>query len=192
MALYSRYKFLPYLNSPDWILLQMSCIIPQMGELPSIYPDREPEREDIPHPEALIYVVEDVEAIRLLHVTCVRSLGYKNIKAFSNGAEALDGVGAAMQTGQPIPDVIVSDYRMPGMNGIQLADILGQFSQEWRPTFVFVTGNLDRSTISALEARAFGCLNKPVALRDLCEMVMGAVKHHFGVKSSKDGPETES
>jgi len=82
--------------------------------------------------------------------------------------------------------VIVVDYHMPRMNGIEVIDIL---TKEFERPFVFVmlTGDeTQQVAVEAIRAKAFDFLNKPVDGAKLSEAVHRALSHLATIRSSKD------
>lgn len=71
----------------------------------------------------------------------------------TNGIEALDKVTAHS------PDIILLDIRMPGMDGLELANHLLQL--ETQPAIVFTTAYQDHA-LSAFDANAVDYLLKPI------------------------------
>lgn len=89
------------------------------------------------------------------------------VRKASSGAEALRALDA-----EPV-DVIFSDIKMPGLDGLDLARILARFSQ--RPQVVFVTA-YDRHALDAFDLRATDYLMKPVRPERLAEAVRRVVE----------------
>src|SRR5512142_1566950 len=75
------------------------------------------------------------------------------VRCAETAAEALE-IAAA----EPV-DAVFCDVKMPGMDGIALARVLGSFAR--RPQVVFVTA-YDEHAVSAFELRAVDYLLKPV------------------------------
>jgi two-component system response regulator AlgR len=71
----------------------------------------------------------------------------------ANGAEALSGAG------QELPDVVLLDIRMPGIDGLEVARHLAGLPAP--PAVVFTTA-YDQHALDAFEARAVDYLLKPV------------------------------
>ena len=90
--------------------------------------------------------------------------GYRCIGLAATGDEAL---GLAMSER---PDIMLSDIRMPGMSGLELARHLNALDEP--PAIIFTTA-YDEYAIEAFEARAVGYILKPVRRRRL----EGALAH---------------
>ena len=73
-------------------------------------------------------------------------------------------------------DLVISDFQMPQMNGVQLANIL----RAQRPTldFIFVTGNGEVGQM--LVDRGFTCMSKPFGLETLRNAVRDRLNHLAG------------
>jgi two-component system response regulator (stage 0 sporulation protein F) len=81
---------------------------------------------DIAHvtlPVARVVVVDDDEDMRRLVAMTLRREGMEVIEA-RNGLQVLDYVMRVLEERAPQPDLIVSDARMPGVNGISLLECL--------------------------------------------------------------------
>ncbi|MGK2226368.1 MAG: CheY-like chemotaxis protein [Devosia sp.] len=65
---------------------------------------------------AVILVVDDDALINMNAVDMVEQLGHTALEAYS-GAEALTILGS-----QQTVDLLITDYAMPGMNGVELAN----------------------------------------------------------------------
>lgn len=77
--------------------------------------EMEPEHTIVP-PASVILVVDDDALINMNTVDMVQDLGHTVLEAYS-GKEALD----ILTSGKQI-DVLITDYAMPGMTGVELAD----------------------------------------------------------------------
>src|SRR6059058_4305513 len=66
-------------------------------------------------PPPLVFVVDDSEALGEMIKIFLTDAGYE-VEVFSNPLEAL----AAIQSSGPRPSLLISDYQMPGMNGLEL------------------------------------------------------------------------
>ena len=68
-----------------------------------------------PSSSPLVFVVDDSEALGEMIKIFLTDAGY-DVQVFSNPLQAL----AAMQTSETLPSLLISDYRMPGINGLEL------------------------------------------------------------------------
>ena len=106
-----------------------------------------------------VLLVDDDEAVRTVIAEQLRDSG-SFVEQVSSGAEAL----AAVDRAGTRFDVILSDYAMPGLNGIQTI----QAVRAMRPDIgaVVMTGYADDETVEAL-GEDIALVRKPVPLGDL-------------------------
>ncbi|MCC5970192.1 MAG: SpoIIE family protein phosphatase [Pararhodobacter sp.] len=103
-----------------------------------------------------ILVVDDSRAQRHLVATSLRSSGF-NVMQASSGAEAL-----ALCERDEI-DIVLSDWMMPGMDGIELCRALRASDQERYTYFILLTSKSDKAAVAeGLEVGADDFLAKPV------------------------------
>ncbi len=74
-------------------------------------------------------------------------------------AEAADGVAAMEACAEERPDIVLTDIRMPRMDGLELAQHLGRLPQP--PGLIFITA-FDQYAVKAFELAALDYLLKPV------------------------------
>src|SRR5437763_342234 len=109
---------------------------------------------------ARILIVDDVADIRELFRFSLELDGHSVTEA-SNGREALEEVRRSL------PDLLVLDLTMPGMDGWAVLDELGRESGH-RPKVAVVTAHADESVeIRARGAGADAYLAKPLDAADL-------------------------
>ncbi len=109
-----------------------------------------------------VLVVDDEQDCRDGLQAAVRSLGH-SCSVARNGAEAWEMYAATR------PDVILSDWKMPGLDGLQLCQkIRAEDSARSYTHFIFVTGNGDKAHfIHGMRAGADDYIAKPVDLDEL-------------------------
>ncbi|OQY01677.1 MAG: histidine kinase [Desulfobacteraceae bacterium 4572_130] len=101
-----------------------------------------------------ILVVDDEESnVRLLSMS-LRSDGYITIPAYS-GEEGLEGFK------KESPDIVITDIKMPGMDGLELLKKIKEIDSEKEVIIITGHGDID-STIMALQYGASDFINKPV------------------------------
>jgi DNA-binding NtrC family response regulator len=116
---------------------------------------------------ARILIIDDDAAFRAALVETLSDLGHEPIEA-TNGMAGLEAVKGAS------PDAVFLDYKMAGMDGIEvLRQIVGS-SSGTRPTpIIMLTAFADSSsTIEAMKLGAYEHLTKPVARRDIQELLV--------------------
>jgi signal transduction histidine kinase len=116
---------------------------------------------DLPRPDTqgeLILVVDDDNAVRQVTVEMARDLGCEVAQA-SGGEQALALVGKLT------PKLILLDYAMPGMNGLQLARALRE--RGLTAPIALVTGYAELSEADVAAGELAGLLRKPFTIREL-------------------------
>jgi len=89
---------------------------------------------------------------------------------FSVIGEANNGVTAFEEIVEKKPDVLITDIRMPGLNGLELLERLKK--KEIAVKVVFISGYAEFDYVqSALRMGAFDYLLKPVEQEKLCEVL---------------------
>ncbi len=115
-----------------------------------------------------IAIVEDDEGLCSLFSTLVKSLGYRVEFVAHNGAEIVRAVSEdSIQ-----PDLIIMDYRMPVMNGMQAAKEILRVS----PDIKIILATADDSV--TLDANSAGILfvQKPFSIRLLAKTLEDALR----------------
>jgi len=101
-----------------------------------------------------ILIVDDEEIIVRLLSMSLRSDGYETLSAY-NGEQGLEVFKSES------PDIVVTDIKMPGMDGLELLKKIKQIDVEKEVIIVTGHGDID-STITALQYGASDFINKPV------------------------------
>jgi two-component system chemotaxis response regulator CheY len=108
-----------------------------------------------------ILVVDDSKAMRLIVVRTLHLAGYDEheIVQAADGREAVDVIGR-----QP-PDLVLCDWNMPGMSGLEL--LTGLRNAGWQVPFGFVTSEASpQMREQALAAGAMFLIAKPFTPED--------------------------
>ena len=111
-------------------------------------------------PEPSIWIVDDEAAIRFVLATALRDAGWR-VEAFADATSALAAFDAAANP----PDLLFTDVRMPGDDGLVLLDRLKQRRPEL-PVVVMSAYTDIASTAGAFRAGAHEFLSKPFDLDD--------------------------
>jgi CheY-like chemotaxis protein len=117
-----------------------------------------------------ILIVDDDAKVMLIMRTALEKLGdaYK-ITTASDGREAL-----AMTKNQSF-DLIVSDVRMPGIDGIQLAHIVRDLNTETAIIWITAYGCEDLKA-ECERLNISGCLEKPLRINEIRRTVLAALE----------------
>ncbi len=121
--------------------------------------------------EQTVWILDDDPAIRWV---LEQTLAQDSLKclSFSQGQELLDALDL-----HPLPSLVITDIRMPGMDGLTL---LQQLQQQYPELPVIVmTGYSDLdSTVSAYQHGAFDYLAKPFDLDEVQSLIHKALHQH--------------
>jgi CheY-like chemotaxis protein len=113
----------------------------------------------------LVLVVDDEIEVRQITVEMIRELGYEVAQA-AGGEQALALINAL----SPPPRVILLDYAMPEMNGLQLAQALRE--RGIMAPIALVTGYADLSETEEAVRQLAGLLRKPFTIQDLRKLLV--------------------
>ncbi|QVM85743.1 response regulator [Novosphingobium decolorationis] len=103
-----------------------------------------------------ILVVDDMEANQAVIRRRLEPYGYR-IRCVESGAAALKAIA------ERLPDIVLLDYMMPHMNGIEVLRILRQDQTTRELPIIMVTARAEsEATIEALEAGADDYVTKPI------------------------------
>ncbi len=111
-----------------------------------------------------IMVVDDSSVMRKIVMRSIRQAGYGDHEV----EQAEDGVDALAKIKASSPDVVLSDWNMPNMNGLELLKALR--AESINVPFGFVTSESTGEQRSlAVEAGANFLLSKPFTADDLAD-----------------------
>ncbi|HHZ87559.1 MAG TPA: nitrogen regulation protein NR(I) [Chromatiaceae bacterium] len=125
---------------------------------------------------AEVWVVDDDRSIRFVLERALQKAGMK-VAVFESAAELL----AALD--QSTPDVIVSDIRMPGMDGLELLDRINNDAPDVAVIIMTAHSDLD-SAVSAFHGGAFEYLAKPFDLNDAVDLINRAAMQRSAADAS--------
>ena len=112
-----------------------------------------------------ILVVDDCLSQRLLLDALLTAEGHTVITAN-------DGEEAVSKARQELPDLIVMDVVMPGLNGFQATRAITKDAATWHiPVILLSSKDMDSDRVWALRQGATAYLNKPLDRRKLIELI---------------------
>jgi len=132
-----------------------------------------------------VLVVDDQEVVRVLMCKTLESGGF-HVMAASNGADALN----LYREAEPPIDLLVTDYRMPGMTGLELARECCSLDGEL--SVLYISGSRPGDDLRAdLAATRRGFLAKPFRQSDLLRTAKAVLATEPGSVSENHGSRFE-
>ena len=116
---------------------------------------------------SLVFLIDDDLSVRRGVSRLLRAAGYKS-EAFGSASDFL------AREQHPGPACVVVDVRMPGLNGMDLQNLLIQRRQEEQLVFITGHGNISMCA-QAMKAGAVDFLPKPFRTNELLECVERAL-----------------
>lgn len=104
----------------------------------------------------------------------IESISWDKI-GISQVEQADDGVNALKKTSTFAPDIILTDVRMPRMDGIELSFKLKELYPDCK--IIFMSGYSDKEYLmSAIQLKAVNYIEKPINIHELEQAVRDAVE----------------
>lgn len=124
--------------------------------------------------KAIAWVVDDDRSIRWVLQKALEAVDI-TVETFESADLVLEHL---KRSSQPKPDVLVSDIRMPGMDGLQLLADIQQRQPDLPVIIMTAYSDLD-SAVSVYEGGAFEYLPKPFDVDEAVELVQRAINHRL-------------
>jgi FixJ family two-component response regulator len=129
-----------------------------------------------------VHIVDDDAAFRTAIERRLKLAGYA-VATYGSAQNLLDRLPS-----DSVLSCILLDVRMPGLNGPELQERLGELGSTL--PVIFVTGYPDiRTTVRTIKGGALDFLTKPISSDTLLKAIEGAIVHHEaarGLKSELD------
>lgn len=111
---------------------------------------------------AKVLVVDDVESMRKVHRHYLLDCGFRDVSMAEDGLRAYTMLRKAHDSGMPF-DLVVSDWEMPKVTGLELLKKVRTDKKLWRTPFFLITSLGDKKhIIEAINSGATGYMVKPV------------------------------
>jgi CheY-like chemotaxis protein len=116
-----------------------------------------------------ILIVDDEEQNRRIYAEILSDLGYRTI-------EEPDGESALMtiRAGNTSVDLVIADYRMPGMNGLEFIESLRSMMPTVPMIMVTAFANVE-SYLQSFSLGVFEYMNKPFSKAEFVRIVKAAL-----------------
>lgn len=126
----------------------------------------------------MIWIIDDDASIRFVFDKALDVNGIQH-RLFENGEAALTALK------HEIPDVIVSDIRMPGINGLALIKTVHEVDENI--PFIIMTAHSDlAAAIDSYEQGSFEYLPKPFDIESAVAVIRRAAMHRFNSQKLKE------
>ncbi len=136
-----------------------------------------------------IWIIDDDRSIRWVLEKAFRQTDI-NVESFDNASGILDLLARA----QPLPNAIISDIRMPGIDGLELLNNINKRYPNIPVIIMTAHSDLD-SAVSAYHSGAFEYLPKPFDVDEAIDLASRAIQYNQNqakqpiTSSSEDTPE---
>jgi two-component system, cell cycle response regulator DivK len=145
--------------------------------------DEAPRAGVSPAPPPLVLIVDDYDDNREMYSSYLEFAGLRV-------AEAANGKDALTKTSELMPDLIVMDLSLPGIDGWQATRTIKQDPRTRHVLVLALTGHaLEGASQGAKEAGCDGFLTKPCLPEDLCaeiqRMLSGAASARSKAKTRR-------
>lgn len=125
-------------------------------------------RERVRMKEFTIVIVDDSRGILSIVDWILKNEGYR-VQSFTRSHAALQFIASNSV------DLVITDYHMPGLNGVEFARALRQ--DGWNGALIFMSGHVEELKANGLEAlHVSRILRKPFDLVELSESVGEALR----------------
>jgi FixJ family two-component response regulator len=119
----------------------------------------------------VVYLVDDEPSVRRAVTRLLRASGFA-ATSFATADEFL-----AARPPEDVPSCVLLDLRMPGMNGLELQELMGRGGLQL--PIIFISGRADvGSGVRAMKGGAEDFLQKPISAEELIASVERAIERH--------------
>lgn len=134
---------------------------------------------DTSYKDAKILVVDDLSGMRTLLKATLNNMGYPNVIEARNGEDALQKLK------EEECQLIISDWSMPSMTGIQLLTALQKDDKLKKLPFLMMTAHSEKeSVLQAISAGVIHYVIKPFSAETLQEKLERILRNQRGAEHS--------
>ena len=130
-----------------------------------------------------VWVIDDDQSIRWILEKALHKEGIA-VRTFESGTNVL----AALRQQQP--DAILTDVRMPGINGLELLDSIGAQAPEV-PVIIMTAHSDLESAVASYRGGAFEYLPKPFDMDEAVRLTRRAIEHHHRQRHAAEGADEQ-
>jgi two-component system chemotaxis response regulator CheY len=113
-------------------------------------------------PGTRILIVDDMDSLRELLKAYLKRLGYKDIVEAVDGQDAYQKLVSLKNGGTPI-DLIISDWNMPNLNGVDLLKLIRAVPHWKKLPFLLTTTESEKAkVVEAIQSGVTNYMVKPV------------------------------
>ena len=132
---------------------------------------REQRRLSVPPAKAVVLIVDDMQSMRMITRTTLKSMGFSKIVESPNGQDALKRL-RLMNI-----DLVICDWDMPEMNGLELLREVRANNRWDQLTFMMLTAHAETNLIhECITAGVDSYIVKPYKPTTLCTRINGLLE----------------
>lgn len=135
--------------------------------------------------DSKVWIVDDDKSIRWVLQKALTKESFK-VQSFASGQDVLD----QLQDASELPDLIISDVRMPGLDGMELLAHLSDGFPDL-PVIIMTAHSDLQSAVDAYQGGAFEYLPKPFDVEEVINVTQRALQHASDSKTTEDTQSTE-
>ncbi|MBC8212042.1 MAG: nitrogen regulation protein NR(I) [Gammaproteobacteria bacterium] len=134
-----------------------------------------------------IWIIDDDQSIRWVLEKAMKKASYR-VKTFDSASVALSSL---KRKDASLPDTIISDVRMPGIDGFEFMNQVHHFDPDMPIIIMTAYSDLD-TTVQAYQEGAFDYLSKPFDIKEALNLVKRAVQKRFETSPKASSGEISS
>jgi len=124
-------------------------------------------------PTTRFLLVDDMEPLRRIVRNMLKELGYKEVEESAGALEAIQALERIQKSGRNV-DIILSDWSMPSMTGLEFLQFVRATEGLKSIPFVMITAEGQREQIlAAIQAGVSSYLIKPFSLAQFQDKLKG-------------------